>query len=152
MGGRWDQRAGGVSQQRGPGVAGFSTQSKPLMAESRHSRNWGQRASWGRVVPKSTAQQESDLHSRCSTNPTQFLSGAQFLLLGHIPGPLPVPLGATALTFEMLSSTSQQLIEDVEAALIFGLADGPGLLQQVWAAGSQGPTGAEWRGEPTQPS
>ena len=36
------------------------------------------------------------------------------------------------LTFEVLPSSSQQLVEDVEGPLVFGLADGSGLLQQVW--------------------
>lgn len=34
-------------------------------------------------------------------------------------------------TSEMLSSSSQQLVEDVESALVFGLTDGSGFLQQV---------------------
>ena len=36
---------------------------------------------------------------------------------------------ALLLTLEVLSSSGQELVEDVEGALVFGLTDGPGLLQ-----------------------
>lgn len=35
------------------------------------------------------------------------------------------------LTSEMLSSTSQQAVEDVERSFIFGLSNGPRLLQKI---------------------
>lgn len=45
----------------------------------------------------------------------------------------PIGGGSTSPpTSEMLSSSSQQLVENVEGALVFGLADSSGLLQQVW--------------------
>lgn len=36
------------------------------------------------------------------------------------------------LTFEVLPGSCQKLVEDMEGPLVFGLADGTGLLQQVW--------------------
>ena len=45
----------------------------------------------------------------------------------------PAPRSRRTLTLELLPGASQQLVEDVEATLVLSLADGPRLLQQVWA-------------------
>lgn len=39
----------------------------------------------------------------------------------------------STLTLEVLASPRQQVVEDVEGPLLLGLADGPGLLQKVFA-------------------
>lgn len=44
-------------------------------------------------------------------------------------------VSASPPTSEMLSSSSQQLVEHMEGALVFGLTDSSGLLQQVWHTG-----------------
>lgn len=44
---------------------------------------------------------------------------------------------AATRTLELLAGAAQQLVEDVEAALVLGLADGPRLLQQIWVEESR---------------
>jgi len=37
-----------------------------------------------------------------------------------------------SLTAQFISGPREQVVEDVEGPLVFGLANGTGLLQQVW--------------------
>lgn len=50
----------------------------------------------------------------------------------HCSGTLVPYSSGQTLTSEMLSSPSQQAVEDVEGPFIFGLSNGPRLLQKVW--------------------
>ena len=112
----------GTRGQQSLGVAGVERRQKPGAVGSGRREN----------PPPSRSLTQSRCLTKVSASHVLHPGGST---RGYHPDPGEGVGSHRTLTLELLPGASQQLVEDVEAAFVLGLADGPRLLQQVWVGG-----------------